>query len=198
MARTYRQTKRGLAADDMRRRIVEAMFDLHGEQGIAATTMKQIAERAGVSVGSVYHHFATYDQAVLACGAYAFEINPAPTEAIFAGAPSRRERVRRLAEAMFRLFAGLRAFPSVLKDQEKMPVLKPFAQEEAQIRTRLAQLALGEAPAELTTTLAALVDVGVHEAMTRAGFSTEAAAARIAEVANAWLDTQSPEQPKEA
>ena len=56
-SRHYTQSKRGEAAESTRRRIVEATIALHGEQGIAATTMKQIAARAGVSVGSVYHHF---------------------------------------------------------------------------------------------------------------------------------------------
>ena len=47
--RIYTQSKRGDAAETTRRRIVEATFDLHAEQGIAATTMKQIAARAGVA-----------------------------------------------------------------------------------------------------------------------------------------------------
>ncbi|HEY0437700.1 MAG TPA: helix-turn-helix domain-containing protein, partial [Phenylobacterium sp.] len=66
MARTYRQSKRGDTAEETRRRIVDACFELHREQGMVATTMKQIAERAGVSVGSVYHHFPTYDDAIRA------------------------------------------------------------------------------------------------------------------------------------
>ena len=61
MVRKYTLGRRGEAAEETRRRIVEATFALHAEQGVAATTMTQIAERAGVSVGTVYHHFATYD-----------------------------------------------------------------------------------------------------------------------------------------
>ena len=123
MARTYRQAKRNESADETRRRIVQATFELHGEQGIAATTMKQIAARAEVSVGSVYHHFPTYDDAITACGAHAFTRFPIPTPAIFAGATSRAERVRRLARALFAVFAGVRAFGSVIADQDRLPIL---------------------------------------------------------------------------
>jgi AcrR family transcriptional regulator len=174
-------------AEETRRRIVNATFDLHAEQGIAATTMKEIAARAGVSVGSVYHHFPTYDDAINACGAHAFELAPFPTETIFDGADSRRERVRRLARAMFRMFAGVRAFGSVIADQGKLPMLRPFVAQEQAVRRTLAAVALGAAgPA--AETLAVLLDHGTYNAFTRLGFGADEAADRIAEVANAWLD----------
>ncbi len=58
--RAYRQERRRYTAADTRRRLVEATVALHNEQGIAATSRKQIAERAGVSIGAAYHHFPTY------------------------------------------------------------------------------------------------------------------------------------------
>lgn len=42
---------------------------LHRDRGIAATTMKDIAERADVGIGTVYHHFPSYEDAIRACGA---------------------------------------------------------------------------------------------------------------------------------
>jgi AcrR family transcriptional regulator len=188
MARQYRQARRGESAEETRRRIVQATFDLHGQQGIAATTMKQIAERAGVSVGSVYHHFPTYDDAINACGAHAFEDHPIPTAAIFEGAGSRGERVRRLARALFHMFAGVRAFQSVIADQDKLPVLRPFVAQEQAARGDLAAEALG-ADGPAAETLAALLDSGAYDAFRRQGFGPDAAAERAAEVANAWLDT---------
>jgi len=189
MVRAYRQARRGDAAEETRRRIVQAIFDLHGEQGIAATTMKQIAERAGVSVGSVYHHFPTYDDAIGACGAHAFSHAPPPTPAIFEGADGRAERVRRMAQATFAMFAGLRAFGSVLADQDKLPVLRRVVAEEQSGRLAMAGAALG-APRPQARTLAALMDHGAYEAFLRLGFTVEAAADQAAEVANAWLDSQ--------
>jgi AcrR family transcriptional regulator len=192
MPRPYRQVQRSESADETRRRIVKATFDLHGEQGISGTTMKQIAARAGVSVGTVYHHFPTYDDAINACGAHAFGENPIPSVDIFEGAGSRRERVRRLAHALFQVFAGVRAFHSVIADQDKLPVLKPFvAREQA---ARLALAAAAAAPGPAGETLAALVDSASYDAFRRMGLSPETAAERIAEVANAWLDIHFPEE----
>src|SRR6185436_1552868 len=163
MARTYRQARRSETADGTRQRIVQATFDLHAEQGIAATTMKQIAERAGVSVGSVYHHFPSYDEAIAACGAHAFTRFPIPTPEIFEGAQSRAERVRRLARALFHVFAGVRAFGSVIADQDKLPVLKAFVAQEQAARLELAAAAVG-GPGEAAETLAGLLDSGAHDA----------------------------------
>ncbi|MBL8770602.1 MAG: TetR/AcrR family transcriptional regulator [Phenylobacterium sp.] len=188
MARPYRQSRRGESAEETRRRIVEATRALHGEQGIAATSMKQIAARAGVSVGSVYHHFPTYDDAVNACGAHTFAENPIPTAALFDGATGRAERVRRLATAFFRLFAGVRAFGSVLADQERVPVLKPYVELERSVRLDLSRLAVG-GDETAATTLAGLIDHGTLDAFTRLGFSPDAAAERVSELANAWLET---------
>lgn len=40
-----------------RRTILEAAYDLFLEQGYTATSMRQIAERAGLAVGGIYNHF---------------------------------------------------------------------------------------------------------------------------------------------
>ncbi len=99
--RTYQLGRRAENAEETRRRLVQATFELHSEQGIAATTMKQIADRAGVGVGTVYHHFASLDETVMACGQMVMATYPPPTEAIFTGVPSMKERLARLAHALF-------------------------------------------------------------------------------------------------
>ena len=71
--RPYTMRKRAQSAARTRQRLVEATFQLHTERGIAATTMQQIAERADVSIGTAYHHFSAYEDAIAACGAYAQE-----------------------------------------------------------------------------------------------------------------------------
>jgi len=46
--RTYTQKRRAEQQSETRRRIVQAVYELHGEIGPARTTISAIAERAGV------------------------------------------------------------------------------------------------------------------------------------------------------
>jgi len=45
--------------DRTRRAILEAAYTLFISQGYAATSMRQVAERAGLALGSIYNHFAS-------------------------------------------------------------------------------------------------------------------------------------------
>lgn len=42
---------------DRQKKVLQASLELFASQGFEATTSAQIAEKAGVAVGSVYHHF---------------------------------------------------------------------------------------------------------------------------------------------
>lgn len=187
--RVYRLGRRGEAADETRRRIVEATFRLHGERGIADTSMKDIAERAGVSVGTVYHHFPTYPDAIAACGAYTAEHVPAPTGALFKGSETRAERVERLAAALFEYYERIPALASVRRDRHLAETLERVVQHEALNRQALAQRAIGARKRDRRTMLvAALLDLDVYRALRRQDFSTATAAVQVAALVNAWLD----------
>ena len=71
--------RRADGAEETRQRILEATMALHTEQGVLATSHKDIAGRADVSVGTVYHHFPNVDSLVTACGAHVGEALPIPT-----------------------------------------------------------------------------------------------------------------------
>jgi AcrR family transcriptional regulator len=45
-----------------RQAVVDAAYNLIIEQGYAATSMRQIAERAGLSLGSIYNHFPSKEE----------------------------------------------------------------------------------------------------------------------------------------
>lgn len=183
--RGYRLGRRAETAEETRQRLVEATFHLHAERGIAETSMKNIAERAGVSVGTVYHHFPSYGDAIVACGAYTSEHVPAPTAAIFAGAANREERIARLARELFGYYDGVPALESVRRDRALSPALDGFAREEVRNRRRLVAEAVGpDGPAALA---AALLDFDTHRALRREGFSTAEAAERVAALLNLAL-----------
>ncbi len=180
--RPYRLGRRAETSDETRQRLVEATFLLHGERGIAGTSMKDIAERAGVSVGTVYHHFPSYGDAIVACGAYTSEHVPAPTAAIFSGAAGRDERVARLARALFDYYERVPALDSVRRDRQLSPALDGFARGEARNRRQLAAEAVGaDGPAAL---VAALLDLDAYRALRREGFGTAEAAERMATLLN--------------
>src|SRR4030095_5606589 len=57
MTRRYELKQRAQRQADTRRRILEATVALHGERGLVATQVTDIAQRAGVDRASVYRHF---------------------------------------------------------------------------------------------------------------------------------------------
>lgn len=184
--RPYQLAKRAETAQETRRRIVQAIFELHSEQGVAATTMKQIADRAGVGVGTVYHHFPSLDQTVQACGRMVTETFPPPGEVVFAGVLGLRERLVRLARALWAHQDHL-VFDRIRRDQDQVPMLRPFVEAEAEHRLALTRAALAPfaVDRDLAQVAAALLDIDVYRSLQRTGLSLDAAAETIADVIRA-------------
>jgi AcrR family transcriptional regulator len=186
--RTYQLGRRAESAEETRRRLVQATFELHSEQGIAATSMKQIADRAGVGVGTVYHHFATLDDTIMACGQMVTAMHPPPTEAIFSGVPTMRERLVRLARALFEHLDGV-GFDMVRADRDRLPIVRQFVDEELTHRIALTRAALAPfaIDRERIRVAAALLDIGVYRALQSAGLALDQAADAIADMIHARL-----------
>jgi len=84
LTRKYEQKRRAEQQEETRRRIVEAAFALHREIGPARTTIKAIAERAGVERLTVYRHFADEGALFAACDAHFRSETPPPDPAAWA------------------------------------------------------------------------------------------------------------------
>lgn len=187
--RPYQMGKRAESAAQTRQRIVDATVALHRERGITATTMKDIAELADVGIGTVYHHFPTYEDAIRACGAQIAEASRLPTPEIFEGVRSVSARMATLVTELFAYYDRHPTLPRARCDQDKFPVLAEFATRrqrliEALVLEALSPLAPG---AQEVQTVVALTDFAVHRSLIDAGFSTEQAATQIAEVLVRWL-----------
>jgi AcrR family transcriptional regulator len=78
MTRSYRLKRRAERQDQTRQKIVEAAIALHQDKGLAATTMADVAERAGVGRVTVYRHFPDEAALVGACSGQYFERHPLP------------------------------------------------------------------------------------------------------------------------
>ena len=78
MPRPYELKRRAERQEETRRRIVEAAIELHQTVGPAATTISEIADRAGVGRVTVYRHFPDELTLARACSGRYFERHPAP------------------------------------------------------------------------------------------------------------------------
>src|SRR6476661_10924849 len=106
--RKYDMGKRAAAAEETRRRIVDATHALHIEEGVAATSWDDIAARAGVGVGTVYRHFPTLDELIPACGEISMQVialpDPEDAPTLFAGVDTPAERIERLVHEAFAIY----------------------------------------------------------------------------------------------
>lgn len=187
--RAYEGTRRAEMAQATRRRIIDATVALHAEKGIAATTLKDIARRADVGWGTVYHHFPTYDDVVRACGAHMSEVTRPPTPQVFAGIRSPTKRVGVMVREIFAYYERYPQFERGRCDRDRFEALRLGVARREQllesvVREAVRPLRDGEA---CVSTLVALTDFAVYRALTTAGMSTGEAAARVTDVVLAWI-----------
>jgi AcrR family transcriptional regulator len=118
MTRKYELKQRADQVEETRRRIVEATSGLHLERGPAATSIAEVARRAGVQRRTVYNHFP--DEATLfeACSAHWRALHPPPDPAAWTD----------LRQALRELYAWYgeteRMTAHVLRDAELLPSLR--------------------------------------------------------------------------
>lgn len=184
--RAYNLGRRAETAAETRQRLVEATASLHHERGVAGTSLKDVAERAGVSVGTAYHHFPAYVDAVRACAAHHAQIAPLPPESIFDGIKSVNVRVEVLLRELGGWYEQQEWLERIRAERTAYaPIEESMAYVERAIE-RLARVA-ARCTADEARTIAALIDVAVYNALRRAGMSSARAHSRMAEAVIAWL-----------
>ena len=180
MPRKYEQRQRASSASATRQRIVDATVALHAEQGIVATTYRDVAERADVGIGTVYHHFPNPDDLVTACGGQLWHATAPPAPDVFRGLRSRRARVERLVSEVFGWYERYPSWRRGPADADKLEVLsRAVARREAHLRS-LVEAALGPEPDRtLVDTVRSVVDFEVYSSLVAGGRSTAEAAEAI-------------------
>jgi len=113
-----------MSTNDTRRRIVEAIVELHEEVGPATTTVTAIAERAGVQRLTVYRHFPD-DRAMLgACSSHWNGEHPLPVPASWTGIADPRSRLETALRGLYDYFRnGAPMLASILRDEAEVPEL---------------------------------------------------------------------------
>jgi AcrR family transcriptional regulator len=121
---TYELKQRAERQQETRRRIVAAAVELHSTLGPSQTTVKAIAERAGVTRPTVYAHFPDERALFTACSGHVRATVPPPDPAAW----------REIADPGARLTAALRdlyayyerleqLFANVERDAPLMPIV---------------------------------------------------------------------------
>lgn len=188
MPRKYELGQRAASMAATREKILEATISLHMEQGIVATSYKDIARRADVGLGTVYHHFPALDDLVLACGGRVLELSSPPSPEAFSGIRSRKARLERLVVAVFAWYERYPQWRRALCDADKLDVLARGVERREALLLGLVQAALGDgADHDAAIRLRALIDFEVYRCLRDAGSSAEETARAVAKVLSSGL-----------
>ena len=127
MSRPYTLKRRAERQDQTRQRIVEAAIELHQTIGPTATTISQIADRAGVGRVTVYRHFPDELTLARACSGQYFERNPAPDPERWRAIADPEERLRTALHETYRYHRATQQMIShILADARDHPVMAPY------------------------------------------------------------------------
>jgi AcrR family transcriptional regulator len=99
--RPYRKKQRAADEEATRRRITEATVALHETVGPLRTTVKAVAERAGVQRATVYRHFPDEGALFHACQAHWNARQGPPDPSPWAAIADPEERLRTALDAMY-------------------------------------------------------------------------------------------------
>jgi len=133
--RKYNKTRRAEQQDETRERIVEATVKLHEELGPANTSIKAIAEEAGVQRLTVYRHFPDEFSLFQACTTHYLGLHPPPSLDEWAEIQNASERSYAALLAFYRYYHQTEKMWTVAyRDMDKVEALQePMGQFEAYI-----------------------------------------------------------------
>ena len=131
--RKYNKTIRAEKQEETREKIIEATVALHEELGPADTSIKAIAEKAGVQRLTVYRHFPDEISLFQACTSHWFGVHPPPNMADWAGFEKPGERSHTALLAFYRYYRCTeKMWRMAYRDLEKIEALHgPMCQFEA-------------------------------------------------------------------
>lgn len=181
--RSYRLGKRAERAADTRRRIIEVTLELHDQQGISRTTVRDVAGRAAVAPSTVLQHFPRMDELIYACGELFDQLAPMPTEALLADATGVAERVERMATAMFEWWELIGpGFDHLRVDRRHIPQVDAWFADVGRRHRRLAEAALVGGDAGRVSLLVALTSADAWSALRAAGATAREAGSQVAQL----------------
>jgi len=124
--RAYRKRRRAEQEEETRLRITEATVELHGTVGPARTTVKAIAERAGVQRATVYRHFPDEPALYQACSSHWRAQHPLPDVARWMAIEDPRARLRTALDELYGWYeTASPMLERTTRDAPLVPALQP-------------------------------------------------------------------------
>lgn len=124
--RKYTKTLRADKQDETREKIVEATVELHEKLGPANTSIKAIAEKAGVQRLTVYRHFPDDVSLFKACTSHYLGLHPPPDMADWAVILDAAERTRHALQVFYQYYRSTEAmWTSAYRDIDKVEAMRP-------------------------------------------------------------------------
>ncbi|MEN3334760.1 MAG: hypothetical protein V7641_4125 [Blastocatellia bacterium] len=136
------ETAKTNKGEQTRALIMETALEMLREQGYEQTTMRALAERAGVSLGNAYHYFNSKEQLIQAFYARTHEEHIEACAALLEGERSLKKRLLAVMQAKLDTIEPYHQFAGVLFKTAADPKshLNPFSKQSAPIREESTRL----------------------------------------------------------
>lgn len=122
--RPYKMKRRAEAEAQTRRRITESAVALHGSLGPAHTSMKAVADHAGVPRSTVYRHFPDEQALFGACSAHWAAENPPPDVTAWERIKDPSERLEAGLGELYAYYRGAGdMLDKLLRDEATVPMV---------------------------------------------------------------------------
>lgn len=117
--------------------IIDAALTLFEEVGFEATTMRAVAQRAGVSVGNAYYYFDSKDELIQGFYDQAAERHLAVSVERLQGVTAFDQRIHQHLESWFEIMSGYHEFAASFFRTAADPTspLSPFSEQSGHART---------------------------------------------------------------
>jgi len=127
--RPYKMKRRAELEAQTKQRITESAVELHGTLGPARTSMKAVAEHAGVPRSTVYRHFADEEALFGACSAHWAAENPPPDVTQWTQIEDPADRLTVALDELYAYYRrGAGMLDKLMRDEAAAPIVaKVFA-----------------------------------------------------------------------
>jgi AcrR family transcriptional regulator len=188
--RSYRMESRATAARLTKQRIVEATMALHFERGVLATSHKDVAARADVSVGTVYHYFPTQEAIVQACGAEVRLQFPPPDAGAIDTRAAFGKRVEQLAAILVDMYAAMPWVERLRTERDRVAALDAGITARERAVEILIRRALGRHARRkfAVAVVAAVLDAAPIHRLLSAGLSRDDVVRTLASLIHSWFE----------